>query len=467
MPPAGGWITMRSGMRCFMQTGVPDEGVATRDFGTTNKSSKGAVVVRTVPCSVTAELTCSCPRCGCVTEGDGRASTELRHVPQGLGYVRLRVERRRLRCGSCGWGGFGPCPLKASGHRVTPPLPEYVWALLGMGETLRSVSLITGLGKNVARAMDRERLERPCTEVGPDGRRAPRRPERQSRHIGIDELRPRGGHRLATVVIDPEDGRALHLAHGRRRQVAYDFRDFVGDERTGRVVGVACDMSATYEVALKGRHPHLVVACDHFHLIRNLNDKVISGVREDERKGLGEGGDEDAAEALKGSKHIPMTKKTTRRDHDRDARAGKVISRGNGPFGKPETKANGGQGARHKAPIRRNELLSACDIVREMLDKAYRHSYTACMRDMMEEIAEVCRGTDDKHLRWFANLVGSHMEGIIAHAKHKISSGRVEGTNTMIKTLRRAGYGYPDDEYFFLKIFDRSRRFVGREAVAQ
>lgn len=458
---------MRSGMRRLMQAGVPDEGVATRDFGTTNKGSKRAVVVRTVPCPVTAELTCPCPKCGRMTEGDGRASTELRHVPQGLGYVRLRVERRRLRCGSCGWGGFGPCPSKASGHRVTPPPPEYAWALPGMGETLRSASLTTGLGRNVARAMDRERLGRPCTEVGPDGRRAPRGPGRQSRYIGIDELRPRDGHRLATVVIDPEDGRVLHLAHGRRKQVAYGFRDFVGDERTGGVVGVACDMNATYEVALEERHPHLVVACDHLHLIKNLNDKVISGVRKDEQRRLGEEGDEDAAKAPKGPKHILMAKKTTRGDHDRDARAGKVTSRGNGLLGRPEIKANGGQGARHKAPIRRNEPLSACDIVREMPDKACRHPCTACVRDMMEEVVEVCRGTDDKHLRWFANLVGSHMGGIIAHAKHKIGSGRVEGTNTMIKTLRRAGYGYPDDEYFFLKIFDRSRRFVGREAIAQ
>lgn len=467
MPPAGGWITMRSGMRRLMQTGVPDEGVATRDFGTTNKSSRRAVVVRTVPCSVTAELTCSCPKCGCMTEGDGRASTELRHVPQGLGHVRPRVERRRLRRRPCGWGGFEPCPFKASGHRVTPPLPEYVWALLGMGETLRSVSLITGLGKDVARAMDKGRLERPCTEVGPDGGRALRGPEGRSRHIGIDELRPRDGHRLATVVIDLGDGRVLHLAHGRRKQVAYGLCDFVGDEWMGGVVGVACDMNATYEVAFEGRHPHLVVACDHLRLIKNLNDKVISGARRDERKRLGEGGDEDAAKALKGSRYVLMTKKTTRGDHDGDARAGKVTSRGNGLLGRPETKASGGQGARHKALIGRNELLSACDIVREMLDKAYRYPYTACMRDMMEEIVEVCRGTDDRHSRWFANLVGSHMEGIIAHAKRKIGSGRVEGTNTMIKTLRRAGYGYPDDECFFLKIFDRSRRFVGREAIAQ
>ena len=51
------------------------------------------------------------------------------------------------------------------------------------------------------------------------------------------------------------------------------------------------------------------------------------------------------------------------------------------------------------------------------------------------------------------------MEGIVAHARHHISSGRVEDTNQMIKTLRRVGYGYPDDEYFFLKIFDASRRY--------
>jgi len=50
------------------------------------------------------------------------------------------------------------------------------------------------------------------------------------------------------------------------------------------------------------------------------------------------------------------------------------------------------------------------------------------------------------------------MERIVAYARHHISSGRVEGTNCTIKTLRRAGYGYPDDEYFFLKIFDASRR---------
>ena len=77
----------------------------------------------------------------------------------------------------------------------------------------------------------------------------------------------------------------------------------------------------------------------------------------------------------------------------------------------------------------------------------------------MEEIVAVCHGTGNSHFEWFARLIESHMEGIVAHARYQISSGKVEGTNNMIKTLRRSGYGYPDDEYFFLKIFDSSRRY--------
>ena len=31
-------------------------------------------------------------------------------------------------------------------------------------------------------------------------------------------------------------------------------------------------------------------------------------------------------------------------------------------------------------------------------------------------------------------------------------------SKTTIKTIRRQGYGYPDDEYFFLKLIDSSRQ---------
>ena len=42
----------------------------------------------------------------------------------------------------------------------------------------------------------------------------------------------------------------------------------------------------------------------------------------------------------------------------------------------------------------------------------------------------------------------------------------MEGINNKIKTLRRQAYGLPDDEYFFLKLIDSSRRGDVRNPVS-
>ena len=61
-------------------------------------------------------------------------------------------------------------------------------------------------------------------------------------------------------------------------------------------------------------------------------------------------------------------------------------------------------------------------------------------------------------LLWFGKLLSTHFEGVIAHAAYHISSDKMEGINNKIKTLRRQAYGLPDDEYFFLRLFDASRK---------
>ena len=80
------------------------------------------------------------------------------------------------------------------------------------------------------------------------------------------------------------------------------------------------------------------------------------------------------------------------------------------------------------------------------------------MAEMMTETIDICFATGNSHLQWFGRLLGNHFEGIIAHATYKISSGKMEGINNKIKVLRRQAYGLPDDDYFFLRLFDASRK---------
>ncbi|HPF28759.1 MAG TPA: transposase, partial [Lachnospiraceae bacterium] len=49
---------------------------------------------------------------------------------------------------------------------------------------------------------------------------------------------------------------------------------------------------------------------------------------------------------------------------------------------------------------------------------------------------------------------------------YDISAGKIEGINNKIKTLRRQAYGYRDDEYFFLKLFDVSRKNYVRNPLS-
>ena len=79
------------------------------------------------------------------------------------------------------------------------------------------------------------------------------------------------------------------------------------------------------------------------------------------------------------------------------------------------------------------------------------------MADHLTRILEICEGTKNTHFASFAKLNRNHWEGLITHAVLRLSNGKIEGINNRIKTVRRMGYGYPDDEYFFLKLMDMSR----------
>jgi transposase len=73
------------------------------------------------------------------------------------------------------------------------------------------------------------------------------------------------------------------------------------------------------------------------------------------------------------------------------------------------------------------------------------------------QLRYIQRKNHENETAWFGRMLENHFDGIIAHARFRISAGKIEDINNRIKTIRRMGYGYPDDEYFFLKLIDMSR----------
>ena len=395
-----------------------------------------------------------CPCCGCPMHKHGIRQVTLRHLCFGAYLTAVRFIRYRYRCPKCSHTEMEDILFKADGHNITGELLQFTKDLLAYGFTNKEVAELTGLGKNTVKEIDLQRLKDKYTVDG----KTLKKPERQARILAIDEFKLHDGHKYATHIIDLETGHILWIAHGKKKQVVYDFIDHVGKEWMDSVEAVACDMNSDFQEAFEERCPHIQPVFDHFHIVKNFNDKVVSAIRKDEQKRLIEEGDKNAAAALKKTKYILTASRETLLRKDEEAAAGKVIDGGGEIFPRPEVTRKPDHMQRYEALLQQNQLFFTLDIIKDKLAKAYQQTDEAAMAKDISEIMDICEATENSHLLWFRRLLDSHFEGIIAHATFKISSGKIEGINNKIKTLRRQGYGYPDDDYFFLKLLDASRK---------
>ena len=380
----------------------------------------------------------------------------IRHLNIGGNLSGLLFPHNQLRCPKCGKTKSQFISFKADGHLITEALHQYVQDLLAAGTyTNKQVAEITGLDKNVVKAIDKKRLQELYTT---DGGKKLIKPEKQAKYLGIDEFKLHNGRRYATHIIDLETGHVLWIQNGKKKQVVYDFIEHVGMEWMDGVEAVACDMNSDFQEAFEEMCPWIQPVFDYFHIVKNFNDKVVSEVRKDEQRRLYEEGNIDAAKALKKTRYILMSNRSTLQKKDEEAESERVIHKGSPLFKTEDIKRKSGYEAKYDELLKENKLLFTLDLIKEKLSTAYSLTDEAKMADAIIDITDICSATGNKHLLWFGKLLDSHFEGIIAHATYKISAGKIEGINQKIKTLRRHGYGYPDDEYFFLKIMDMSRK---------
>jgi len=73
-------------------------------------------------------------------------------------------------------------------------------------------------------------------------------------------------------------------------------------------------------------------------------------------------------------------------------------------------------------------------------------------RFLLEWIFEAITSGIDA-LRRVGRTLLHHSEGLLNYFEFRINNGIAEGTNNKIKVLKRRGYGYRDEEYFTLLLY--------------
>ena len=379
-----------------------------------------------------------CSLCGSRMHINGHRNLTLRHLCFGGSLTAISFDRVQLVC-RCGHSHMQAVPFKAEGHQISVELYQYTRDLLALETyTLKQVAEITGLGKNTVKDIDLVRLKELYTI---DGTKLVK-PKHPATMLAIDEFKLHNGHRYATHIIDLDTGHILWISHGKKKQVVYDFIEHVGLEWMDSVEAVACDMNSDFQEAFEEKCPWIQPVFDYFHIVKNFNDKVVSEVRKDEQRRLFKEGLVEEARALKKTRYILMSSRSTLQAKDAQARTGEPVSRSGSLFPKKEYVRKEGYEAKYDELLSQNKLLFTLDLIKERLSLAYSRTDEAQMANDISWIMDICSETGNIHLRWFRRLLSNHFEGIIAHATYKISSGKMEESTTRSKSYggRHTGF---------------------------
>jgi transposase len=395
-----------------------------------------------------------CPECGSHMLIKSKRALCLQHLPFGLEHSCISTVRNRYCCPCCHHTHMQSVDFKTEGHSITVQLKNMIEDLLSTNQfTLKAIAQMAGVHPAVVKAIDKNRLRKAYTDNG----LTLKKPDTYSHFLGIDEFKLHIGHRYATHIIDLETGHILWIAHGKKKDVVYKFIAHVGQEWMSHVQAAACDMNSDFQEAFEEKCLHLEIIYDYFHIVKNFNDKVIAEVRKEEQAKLIKEGREEEAVKLKRTRYILMSSTRTLKKKDEIGIQGRLLKDGSVLFGIEPVKAKSGYMKRYKELIDTNKLFFTIDLVKSQLEEAFSCADEVKMGEQINSIIDVCEGTGNKHFKWIGKLLKNHFRGIIKHAVYRISNGKIEGINNKIKTIRRMGYGYPDDEYFFLKLMDMSR----------
>ena len=240
------------------------------------------------------------------------------------------------------------------------------------------------------------------------------------KRIAIDEIHIGKKAKFLTLVIDLDTGRIIHVAKGRGGEALRKFWRRVRKAKA-RIEAAACDMAAAYWSAILENLPRAALVFDHFHIIKLMNEKL-----DELRRALWREANILQRSAIKGSRYLLLT----------------------GAENLTQSKREKLQEA-----LRFNEPLSCAYYLKEELRLLWSQPTREQMRDHLLAWIGKAWESGIVQMQKLAGTLAACAQGILNWFAFPISTGKLEGINNKIGTLKRAAYGYRDDAFFILKLY--------------
>lgn len=346
----------------------------------------------------------------------------IRDLPVLDAETYVWVPRYRVACPTCG-PKLETLPWLSPWERVTKRLAESVVRLCRI-LPVKHVAEFYGLDWDTVKNLDVAALAAQLLPV--DLSRVTR--------IAMDEFAVRKGHRYATVVVEPHRKRVLWVGNGRGRDDVRPFFQLLGPAGCARLEAVVMDMTTAYEEEVRAQCPHAVIVYDLFHVVAKYGREVIDRVRVDEANRVRR--DKAARKVIKGARWLLLRNRENVKPEDR---------------------------VRLQDLLAINRRIAAVYVLKDDLKHLWDYAYPGAATRFFGGWYQRAIRSRIEPLKRFARHLKARLPGIIAHCQYPLHTSLLEGINNKVKVLKRMGYGYRDDGYFFLKIH---AAFPGIPAVA-
>lgn len=236
--------------------------------------------------------------------------------------------------------------------------------------------------------------------------------------IGLDET-SRKGHEYITVFIDLDTSRIIYIAEGKKASTIKEFKDFF-EKHKGKienVTDITCDMNMGFTTEIKRTFKKAKITYDKFHVVKVINE-ALDKVRKTEVS---------EQPQLKKTKYLWLKNKTNL-NTEQELKLQKM------------SKMNLKTGRAYRLKIAFQDIYNM-NYSKEIAELEFKEWIQWAVRSKLEEFKKA------------AKTIGNKLEGIINYFENRLTNAVLEGTNSMIQSIKSRARGYKKMENFKAMIY--------------
>lgn len=356
-----------------------------------------------------------CRLCGRVLQHRGCRQLSIKDTPYNELDVVLEIETPILYCPHCNhYATIRPKAVHPS-RGMTWRFMRRICELMVECSAARLAKLFRVSESSILRA-DKEMLHLldKAYPVCMQGRRA----------LIIDEKYLGRKKKFVTSVIDGDTGEVLWMHSGKGSESLHGFLTGLTEEEKESIGVVSIDRANAYAKAVREHLPHAALSYDPFHIIKNIND-AISEVR---RKVYKEASERDKP-LIKGQRYLLL-------------RAGEELD------AKQDESLN--------ALLEENAPLNEAYILKEQARDFLKMEKFKEAALSFGKWIELASNSSLAPFRRIAKTLARNAQCVLNYFRFRLSSGRIEGFNSMLARILFKARGLSSIEYLWLKIRERT-----------